>query len=272
MDLYRQCPACFYNLVMLDVKQPRGPYPTLPNGIDECLKNYMDQHRGTLPPELAHLAGYRLMDDQSLVNTFRQWNGLKCVLNIQVNRGTTAFPNAKVNHTFIINSGIDDLLWNPNDLLWNPNDLVTVLDCKSKKDEPPEGYGDKYYQNNMDTYAFILKENGYDKYYQNNMDTYAFILKENGYKVSPEAFLWYWWPEEVDDEGKWVFGNKTLQMTVNPDRLKSEIEKIAELLPGIGREKGEYAKNFPSNPECGYCSFVEERKLNDTANERDQAG
>ena len=244
MDMYRQCPACFYNLVMLEVKQPRGPYPTLPNGIDQCLKDYMDKYRGTLPPELAHLAGYRLMDDQSLVNTFRQWNGLKCVLNVQVDRGTTAFPNSKVNHTFIFNSGIDDLLW-------NPEDLVTVLDCKSKKDEPPEDYGQRYYQNNMDCYAFILKE--------------------NGYKVSEEAFLWYHWPEKVDDDGKWVFGNKTLTMKVNPDRMKAEIVKIANLLPGIGREKGEYAKNFPANPECAYCGFVEERKVNDTANEREQA-
>jgi len=211
-------------------------YPTLPNGVDNVLKEYMDRYRGTLPPELAHLAGYRLMDDQSLINTFRQWNGLKCVKNVSVNRGTTAHPKSRVNHTLIFNGGIDDLLW-------NPSDEVTIIDCKSKKDEPPEDYGRRYYQNNMDSYAFMLKE--------------------NGYKVSSEAYLWYWWPEKIDEEGKWVFGNKTLTMEVDADRMGGELEKIANLMPGIGREKAEYAKNFPANPECTYCGFVEERKNNE---------
>jgi hypothetical protein len=240
MDTYRQCPQCFYDEIMLEIKRPRALYPTLPNGIDQCLKDYCDKFRGSLPPELAHLAGYRLMDDQSLVNTFRQWNGLKIVKNVSVKRPTMAHPNARVNHTIIFNSGIDDLLW-------NPSDEVTVMDFKTKKDEPPEDYGDRYYQNNMDSYAYILKQ--------------------NGYKVSKEAYLWYWWPEEVDEQGKWVFGQKTLTMKVDPDRMGVELEKMAELLPGIGREKGEYRKNFPPNPECTHCGYVEEKRANEQADE-----
>jgi len=223
---------------MLEVKRPPAVYPTLPNGVDQCLKNYMDKFRGTLPPELAHLSGYRLMDDQGTIDTFRQWNGLKCVKNVSVPRGTMAQPNAKVNHTIILNGGIDDLLW-------NPEDMVTIIDCKSKKDEPPEDYGSRYYQNNMDTYAFMLQE--------------------NGYKVSEEAFLWYWWPEEVNDDGLWVFGQKTLRMTVNGDRIGAEIDKMASLWPGIGREMMEYRKNFPPNPECNHCSYIEEKNQNEAS-------
>lgn len=240
MDMYRQCPQCFYDLVMLEIKQPRALYPTLPYGIDEGLKTYCDKYRGDLPPELAHLAGYRLHEEQSLVNTLRQWNGLKCVVNVSVPRPTITQPKAKVNHTFILNSGIDDLLW-------NPSDLIAVMDFKTKKEEPPEDYGKKYYQNNMDTYAFILKE--------------------NGYKIAPEAFLWYHWPEKLDEDGKWVFGQKTLTMEVNPARIQTELEKIAGLLPGISREKGEYRKNFPPNPLCVHCTYYEERKANEDHDE-----
>lgn len=236
MDTYRQCPRCFYNEIVLEIKRPRALYPTLPNGVDQCLKDYADKYRGDLPPELAHLTGYRLMDDQSLINTFRQWNGLKAIRNVSVPRPTMTQPNARVNHTFIVNGGIDDLLW-------SPNDEITIIDFKSKKDEPAEDYGSKYYQNNMDTYAWMLKE--------------------NGYKVSKEAFLWYWWPEEVDEQGKWVFGNKTLHMTVDPDRMGQELDEIAGKFPGIGREAMEYRKNFPSHPECTHCDFVEQRLANE---------
>jgi len=238
MDTYRQCPRCFYDEVILEIKRPKALYPTLPNGVDLCLKNYMDKYRGTLPPELAHLSGYRLMDDQELINQFRQWNGLKCVKNVSVQRGTMNQPSARVNHTIILNGGIDDLLW-------SPSEEVTIIDGKSKKDEPGEDYGSRYYQNNMDTYAFMLKE--------------------NGFKVSERALLWYWWPEEIDEQGKWVFGQKTLEMKVNPDRIGEELEKMASLLPGIGLEKMEYRKNFPSNPECTHCSYVEEKTANEEA-------
>jgi hypothetical protein len=109
LDTFRQCPRCAWDQYSpLRTKRPRGPYPTLPNGMDEILKRYTDQFRGSLPIELAHLEGRRLVEDQSLINRYREWNGLKCTRSVTLDRPTTNLPNRKVTHELILTGGIDD--------------------------------------------------------------------------------------------------------------------------------------------------------------------
>ena len=88
MKLYEECQRCGYDDSILKLKRPRSPFPSLPNGVDNTIKRYMDSYRGTLPPELVHLDGHRLMDEQSTINSYREWNGLKCIRNVTVPRPT----------------------------------------------------------------------------------------------------------------------------------------------------------------------------------------
>src|SRR3989344_3937655 len=52
LNLFRDCPRCFWLHYNKNVHRPRGIFPSLPGGMDLVLKDYFDQFRGSLPPEL----------------------------------------------------------------------------------------------------------------------------------------------------------------------------------------------------------------------------
>ncbi|MCM8778158.1 MAG: PD-(D/E)XK nuclease family protein [Candidatus Omnitrophica bacterium] len=54
INLYRECPRCFYLHMKYDIKRPRGPMPSIATGMDSVLKKYFDYYRSIkeLPPEL----------------------------------------------------------------------------------------------------------------------------------------------------------------------------------------------------------------------------
>lgn len=54
LNIFRECPRCFWLLVNRKIKRPRGPYPSIASGIDGVLKAYLDGYRkrGELPPYL----------------------------------------------------------------------------------------------------------------------------------------------------------------------------------------------------------------------------
>ena len=235
LDTFRQCKRCAYDQFSpLRTKRPRGPYPTLPNGIDAVLKQYTDGFRGTLPPELAHLEGRRFVEDQSLINTYREWNGLRCNRSVVLERPTPNIPNRKVTHELILTGGIDDLLY-------NDDDEIEIIDFKTKATEPGDDYGDKYYQ-------FTL-------------DCYAYMLRDQGLKVGKKAYLWYFWPRELGEDGQMKFDQKLLYMTVNPDSTTERLDEIANSLPTINMEALKYRPQ--AAPSCEYCTYVETQRNNE---------
>jgi len=235
LDTFRQCPRCAFDQYSpLRTKRPRGPYPTLPNGMDEVLKRYTDQFRGELPPELAHLEGRRLVEDQGLINRYREWNGLKCTRSVILDRPTTNLPKRKVTQELILTGGIDDLLY-------NSDDEIEIIDFKTKKGEPADDYGTKYYQYTLDCYAYMLRE--------------------QGLSVSSKAYLWYWWPASVGTDGQIKFDQKLLYMTVNPDTTVERLDEIANSLPTINMEVLNYRPN--SAPDCEYCTYVDTQRNNE---------
>ena len=52
LKLFQECPRCFWLHINKKIERPRGPFPSLPSGIDRVLKAYFDGYRkrGTLPP------------------------------------------------------------------------------------------------------------------------------------------------------------------------------------------------------------------------------
>ena len=52
LNLFLECPRCFWLHFNKGIKRPRGIFPSLPGGMDGVLKVYFDEYRGTdkLPP------------------------------------------------------------------------------------------------------------------------------------------------------------------------------------------------------------------------------
>ena len=73
LNLYLDCPLCFWLQLNNGIKRPEHPSSTLPMGIDLTLKVYFDHWRKKdgLPPLLhGHLPG-KLLGDQALIAKFR---------------------------------------------------------------------------------------------------------------------------------------------------------------------------------------------------------
>jgi hypothetical protein len=196
--------------------------------MDNAFKRYTDSYRGSLPPELAHLEGHYIHPEQSLLNTLRGWDGMKVVYEMLVDRPTQVNPKRKVSHSLSLTGGIDELLMNEDGNIVN-------LDFKTKKDEPPEDYGKKFYQDTMDTYNWMLKQ--------------------KGFPVADYAYLWYFWPLDVKSGATMEFGNKLLKLDVSTERTEDKLKEIGNGLPSIDMEAMSYRPK--SGAECQYCEYVE---------------
>lgn len=52
LNLFSDCPYCFWLSMVKGINQPRGPMPTILTGLDSVIKNYFQRYRerGELPP------------------------------------------------------------------------------------------------------------------------------------------------------------------------------------------------------------------------------
>lgn len=64
LNLYLECPRCFWLDQVKGVKRPRGIFPSLPGGMDGILKVYFNEYRGqdVLPQILEGKLSGRLLD------------------------------------------------------------------------------------------------------------------------------------------------------------------------------------------------------------------
>ena len=226
MGQVKKCPRCIYDPLALKLKAPRGIMASLPNGMDETLKQYFDSYRGSLPPELKELEPWVLHPDQDLISGMRQWNGLKATHTVEVK-----VNGRPVKHVLTVQGGIDDLLFHPK------TKEIAIPDIKTKATEPPPEYAKQYYQETMETYAWLLKK----------LD----------YKMGGMGVLCYWFPISARPVGQYQFGTKLLPMVLNTDNITKLLDQIGHMLPG---SHAEVMKKRPNpSPDCELCTFVSDR-------------
>ena len=133
LKLFQECPRCFWLHVNKKIERPRGPFPSLPAGMDRILKVYFDGYRadGKLPP----LIEGRLPGKLSTTPL------------------TLGFNDASLKNR----------LWGKlDDCVVFPDGRLAPLDHKTRASPPPdEQYTINYYKFQMDVYALLLERNGY---------------------------------------------------------------------------------------------------------------
>jgi len=140
LNLFLECPRCFWLRMKEKKYRPSGPFPSLPNGIDLFLKEYCDHFRGKvdLPPVLEGVGiKGKIVPDQQLVDNWRRGEGLRV-------KGSSS--------GIILYGKLDDAL-----LL--EDDYYTPFDFKTRGFPPKETHAS--YQLQMDVYSLLLQENGY---------------------------------------------------------------------------------------------------------------
>ncbi|MGI6589497.1 MAG: PD-(D/E)XK nuclease family protein [Candidatus Iainarchaeum sp.] len=197
VNLFRECPRCFWLDKHQVWKRPSGIFPSLPSGMDNILKKHFNRFRdkGLLPPEICengHCNGTKLFgENEEEKELLKEW---------QSNFKGIRYEDKKGN---IWHGAVDNLLKNGNKLI--------VLDYKTR--------------------GFPLKEDTHE-HYQFQMDTYNFLLRKNGYKTEDYTFLLFYVPTDVTETGEVIFDTTLKKIKTNPKDAEKIFLDAIECLEG----------------------------------------
>ncbi len=130
LNLFLDCPKCFWLAKKKKLPRPSGPFPSLPVGIDSVVKKYFDTYRGKneLPPILQG----------------------KIQGKLAVNMPKTLSYKNREGH---------ELFGRPDEYLELPGELIAALDHKTRASAPKELL--PVYQNQLNIYDLLLGKNDY---------------------------------------------------------------------------------------------------------------
>lgn len=129
LNLFVECPRCFWLAIKAGIKRPAGPFPSLPVGMDSVIKKYFDSWRG---------------------------RGLPPILGGQI-KGRLAMKMPKTLY-FTDNSGYV-LYGRPDEYIELGGERIAPLDHKTRASAPKELH--RAYQNQLNIYDLLLLKNDY---------------------------------------------------------------------------------------------------------------
>lgn len=140
LNILSECPRCFWLSINQKLNRPSGPFPSLPRGLDNLIKKYFDSYRakGNLPPEIEGKVKGCLIEDQGLLDEWRNWRkGLR-------------FEDDNLN--ILLCGALDECLVDGK--------LYIPVDYKTRGYDLKEDTT-QFYQSQLDCYTLLLEENGY---------------------------------------------------------------------------------------------------------------
>jgi len=137
--------------------------------------------------------------------------------------------------------------WRTTDLCYEDKTINAILsgaldDCLSE-----DGF---YIPLDYKTRGSDLKEDP-RQYYQTQLDCYCLILESSSRKTKGLAYLLYYWPEEVREDGIVKFHVEPIKIETNIESAKKVFrDAIVSLINGIPK----------ASVNCEYCNLVASRK------------
>lgn len=191
VNLFMECERCFWLHINEGVKRPSGPFPSLPGGMDDIIKDHFDKFRekGRQPPELRESeVDATPINDTELLEDAREW------------RNQPKYHDE--DNDVLLRGGVDDLLR-------TKDNSIIVLDYKTRgyppKDEVPD-------------------------YYARQVNLYNLILRENGYTTADHGLLLYYYPDQVQETGEVLFKNELKQVPVDIEAAQQLLRDAADTL------------------------------------------
>ena len=225
IELFTQCPRCFWLDVRLKITRPNSPPFNINKAIDELFKKEFDIHRaaGTQHPLQTKFKVAAKPYQHADLDTWRY------------NFTGVATVHAPTNlHVF---GAVDDV--------WvNEAEELIVVDYKATaKDKPVKALG---------------PVGGWQDSYRRQMETYQWLLRANGFKVSDTGYFVY----ATGDASKDGFGDKVEFETHVFPHVGSDtwVEKTllamkacmdSETMPPVGRAA--------MGGECEHCAYARSR-------------
>ncbi len=208
LNLFLECQRCFWFDKVKSIKRPRGIFPSLPGGMDRVIKAHFDSFR-TKGSLPAELNKAEFDGIKLFANQaqLEKWRNWKTGLEYRDSDGS------------ILSGAIDDLL---------------VKD-------------DRYIPFDYKTKGSVTTEADAVKYYQNQLDCYTLLLHENKMPTAGYAFLLYYSPKSVAEQGNVLFELQAVKIPTDPERARTTFRKAVALLKG---------PTPPVNSQCEYCAWL----------------
>jgi CRISPR/Cas system-associated exonuclease Cas4 (RecB family) len=221
IELFMQCPRCFWLDVRLKIKRPDGPPFNINKAIDELLKKEFDTYRAKGEP-------HPMMTDNQIKAVPMQHANLDTWRHNFTGVATLHEPTNL--HVF---GAIDDI--------WvNENGEAIVVDYKATA---------KGTEVNIDSEWQIS--------YKRQLEVYQWLLRQNGIRVSDTGYFVYT-NGRMDLDGffdKVEFRTKIIPYTGNDAWIEPTLLKIKEVMDGDMPAVG----NAAMGGECDYCLYARQR-------------
>ena len=223
IELFMQCPRCFWLDVRLKITRPNGPPFNINKTIDELFKKEFDVHRGAGTPHPIMVAG-------GLQAVPMQHQNLDDWRNTFV--GVTTVHQATNLHVF---GGIDDV--------WvNDQGEAIVVDYKATSKDKPVSINSDWqisYKRQLEVYQWLLRQNG-------------LVVSDTGYFVYTNARL------DVDAFGdKLDFVTKLIPYTGDDGWVDPTLIKMKKCMDGEMPAVGTAAMGG----ECDFCAYARSRTM-----------
>lgn len=217
IDLFSECPRCFYLDNKLGVSRPKFPAFTLNVAVDALLKKEFDIHRAQKTPHpLMDTYGIDAIPfDHKDIDTWREnFEGVQCL------HKPTGLP---------ISGAIDDV--------WvNKDGELLVVDYKATaKDGDIDDLDDTKWHNQ----------------YRRQMEVYQWLLRQNGFKVSDTGYFVYvnGKKDRAAFDGKLEFDVTIIPYKGSSDWVEKTLSDIKKCLDSDIIPK--------SADACEYCAYVD---------------
>lgn len=217
IDLFANCPRCFYLDLRCGVGRPSMPAFTLNNAVDHLMKKEFDIHRsaGTVHPLLVHYGIKAIPYVHPELENWRQnFIGIQHLYEPE---------------NFLIFGAVDDI--------WiNEDKELVVVDYKatSKDDEIRQ-----------------LDDTKWHNQYRRQIEIYQWLLRQNGFKVSNTGYFVY----VNGKKDKKAFDGK-LEFATSLIPYKGDDSWIPKILKDIKKcLLSDFIPQ--ADPECEYCQYVQ---------------
>jgi hypothetical protein len=217
IELFNECPRCFYLDNKLGTGRPRGPAFTLNIAVDALLKKEFDVHRadGSAHPLMERYGIDAVPFKHKAIDTWRE-----------------NFEGVEFFHEptgFTISGAVDDV--------WvDPKGELIVVDYKATS------------KNGTIT---SLSDSSWEGSYKRQMGVYQWLLRNNGFSVSPTGYFVY---ANAGTDKEAFDGQLEFEVTIVP--CEGDTAWIDDILPRI-KETLDAGIVPPVGEACEFCPYRE---------------
>lgn len=221
IELFMQCPRCFWLDARLKIKRPSGPPFRINSAIDELLKREFDVHRkaGTAHAIMQEYSVEAIPFAHDDLDSWRE-----NFVGVQALHEPT---------NLLVFGAIDDV--------WiNANEELHVVDYKATAKD-----------------AEVTINADWQIAYKRQLETYQWLLRQNGFKVSDTGYFVYA-NGRLDVDGffnKVEFKTKIIPYKGSDSWIEKTLQKMKETLEGDMPAVGVAAMGGP----CDFCEYARKR-------------